>query len=502
LSQIAADADARRPGAGLRGDLSSRALAVAGHPYITLALIVGACIAVYAPALNDWFQTDDYLLLRAGTLYDFPRYLREAFDFRDFEPLHFLNYRPLYFSTSKVMFNVFGLEPLPWHAVSLVLHCANAIMVWHICRRLSGSVMAAHVAAGIFALHPVFTTTVSWISGYNSVTATTCQLACVLAFLRFLDEEKLRWYGASLGAYTVGILFHQEIFLVCGVIYVYYLLNEVHDIRQVADSRALRIFVPFATVMTAWLVIQGWNAHESGFISLFEPSTRNIKGMVGMIGISIYPRDMGHLRAIHGVLTSVALGVCVILATNAGPRWRVFAFCGVWYGASLLLVLLYFGKTDITILAAFPRKVYPAGPALAIVLAMCLETVWGFAKSKLPAAVSLTLAVVLVAGAVLAFRQANEYVRESDRLAIEAEAYSVALKHKYPSIAPGATLHLAAVPKSLILYCPFPCYVGDLVITEYGRIVPIEFIDPKQASDPAYLASLPPNDAVFCYQCP
>ena len=56
----------------------------------------------------------------------------EAFDFRDTtQPLPLLEraYRPLYSITILAEAQIFGLNPLPYHLVSILIHLANVSLV-------------------------------------------------------------------------------------------------------------------------------------------------------------------------------------------------------------------------------------------------------------------------------------------------------------------------------------------------------------------------------------
>ncbi len=60
-------------------------------------------------------------------------------------------YFPLVYTPFRIERALWGLNPLGYHLVNLLLHMANAILVWRLLVRLN--ISGAWLAAGIFALH-------------------------------------------------------------------------------------------------------------------------------------------------------------------------------------------------------------------------------------------------------------------------------------------------------------------------------------------------------------
>lgn len=73
-------------------------------------------------------------------------------------------YRPLITLFNLVGFRLWGASPLPFHVAVLLLHAANAVLVFMFLRTMV-STQAALIAAAIFAVSPVRVESVTWISG-------------------------------------------------------------------------------------------------------------------------------------------------------------------------------------------------------------------------------------------------------------------------------------------------------------------------------------------------
>jgi len=76
-------------------------------------------------------------------------------------------YRPLTFLTLQWNGD-FGRgepSPVPYHVTNWLLHAGASVLAWLLARRVTGSDAAALVAGALFAVHPIHTEAVAWVSG-------------------------------------------------------------------------------------------------------------------------------------------------------------------------------------------------------------------------------------------------------------------------------------------------------------------------------------------------
>lgn len=148
------------------------------------AAIAIAVFLLYLPALRGGFLWDDdvyvtknFALRSAGGLVDIWKI-----------PPTTRQYYPVTFTVAWAEYQLWGNAPLGHHAVNVLLHAANALLVWRILLCLG--VPGAWLAAWLFAIHPVQVEAVAWVTQLRGVLSAFFALLSTLAFARYLDDGR------------------------------------------------------------------------------------------------------------------------------------------------------------------------------------------------------------------------------------------------------------------------------------------------------------------------
>ncbi|HEV2046172.1 MAG TPA: tetratricopeptide repeat protein [Chthoniobacterales bacterium] len=159
-------------------------------------------IAVYRPAWNGGFLWDDDAYVTKNTLLTAPDGLRRIWFSLDAPSQYF----PLVYTTFRIERGLWNLNPTGYHWVNLLLHVANALLVWCLLVRLK--VPGAWLAAAIFALHPVQVESVAWITERKNVLMGFFFFLTLLAWVEYVDlRTTRRWvfYAAALILYLMAL---------------------------------------------------------------------------------------------------------------------------------------------------------------------------------------------------------------------------------------------------------------------------------------------------------
>src|SRR5262245_16799149 len=168
----------------------SRPAALPWDSWLIPVPIAVLTFVVFAPAVHGQFVWDDTLNLSGNALYRGLGWPQLRWMFTTF---HMGHYIPLTWMTFGLDYLVWGTDPFGYHLTNVILHAANAVIVYFVARRvlaatLSGGRMARALAASavalLFPLHPLRAESVAWATERRDVLSALFYLLAVLTYLR------------------------------------------------------------------------------------------------------------------------------------------------------------------------------------------------------------------------------------------------------------------------------------------------------------------------------
>src|SRR5712672_3107781 len=95
-------------------------------------ILAGSVILVYQPVWNGGFIWDDDVYVTENKLLTAPDGLHRIWFSTDSPSQYF----PLVYTAFRLEHRLWGLNPAGYHWVNILLHAANALLVWRLLRRL------------------------------------------------------------------------------------------------------------------------------------------------------------------------------------------------------------------------------------------------------------------------------------------------------------------------------------------------------------------------------
>ena len=166
---------------------------------VTIALLA---VVSYFPALSGGFVWDDVIFSEEPVLHS-PGALRSIW----FSPADIKNeghYWPLVYTSFWLEHKLWGLNPVGYHAVNILLHLVNCLLLWRLFDRLA--IPGAVLIAAVFAVHPLHVESVAWIIERKDVLSALFYLTAVLTWLRFNESPGPGRYALALALFAAGLL--------------------------------------------------------------------------------------------------------------------------------------------------------------------------------------------------------------------------------------------------------------------------------------------------------
>src|SRR5208283_1278545 len=156
-------------------------------------LLIAFVVVAYSPvAHNGFLNFDDgtYITtnphIKAGLTGQTVKWA-----FTTFEGAH---YHPLTWLTHALDCQLFGLDPAAHHEVNVLLHAANAVLLFLLLQTVTGFPWRSLFVAALFALHPINVESVAWAAERKNVLSMLFLLLALHAYVAYVRQPKLTRY--------------------------------------------------------------------------------------------------------------------------------------------------------------------------------------------------------------------------------------------------------------------------------------------------------------------
>jgi hypothetical protein len=406
---------------------------------------VAAAVLSYLPTLDNYFVQDDFgvvALLSSKPATYFPRWFVSTWmeDIWGYTPDEIRPFPALSYQIAAV----FGAaSPYANHVINIAFHAVNTLLVLAVAVEAAGLALApALVAALCFAVLPMQTESVAWITGRVDSMPACFFLAAFLLFVRWRTTHRARAYGGAVAWCAVALLSKQNAVILVPCLMAYDIVVGRRAVRPAWSW--LRPYVPFIVLTVAYLALR---------YALFGEVAR--ESMLNERQFAVFSADLGvHLKRLvygepgvamsgtrlAGWIGAAAAAILVYAAWAEGRRAAPLAATAVFFG--LVWIGLCVAPTLVAGYAS-PRHMYLASVGWAILVAVPVELLW---RRETRAARWLA-----VAGAATVFgvysRQLQREVAQWDRRAEVSQRIVHDLEGEATRM-PAGTLVLAGAPRS------------------------------------------------------
>jgi len=168
-------------------------------------LLVAATLALYNPVNRHPFVNydDDRYVIDNPHVHNGLGWDTIAWAFTSTEQA---NWHPLTWLSHALDYRFFGQNPTGHHFTSLLIHAANAVLLFLLLTFATGRIGSSLFAALLFALHPLNVESVAWVAERKNVLSTFFFLAAIGAYGWYAQKPGWLRYLAVAGLFVLGLM--------------------------------------------------------------------------------------------------------------------------------------------------------------------------------------------------------------------------------------------------------------------------------------------------------
>ena len=271
-------------------------------------------------------------------------------------------WHPLTLVSHMLDCQLYGLKPWGHHLTSVLLHAANAVLLFLIFRRMTGACWRCAALAALFALHPLRVESVAWVAERKDVLSTFFWMLALWAYARYAQKSKVQSPKSKV-AYVLAL-----VFFACGLMckpmlvtlpFVLLLLDfwPLRRLELNAQHSTLKTLVPlvreklpFFALAAVAVVVTFLVQQRAGAVATWLPMSARLSNApvsyLRYMGKMFWPENLSayypHPR--HWLAWVVMAAAGLLVAASAGAilqaRRRPYVTFGwLWFSGMLVPVI-------------------------------------------------------------------------------------------------------------------------------------------------------------------
>ena len=331
------------------------------------------------------------------------------------------NWHPLTWMSHMLDILLFGLDPSGHHAISLLIHGLNTLLLFGALRYMTRAVGRSAFVAALFAVHPLHAETVAWVSERKDVLSTFFAMTSMWAYAGYARRPSPGRYLASALLLALGLM-AKPMLVTLPLLFLlldFWPLNRWHPATKgpspFSGRRAAPLFLmveklpllALAAISSLVTVFVQSEARTPAADIAFPLRAANaVVAYVRYMGKAIWPSDLvflyphpnlpgGESWALWQIAGSAAaLAAITALAIKLGMHRRYLITGWLWFAVALVPVI---GLVQVGLQAMADRYTYVPLVGLSIIIAWGAADLAGSWSSNRAAAAK----VLRVVGTVL-----------------------------------------------------------------------------------------------------
>ncbi|MBL7157630.1 MAG: tetratricopeptide repeat protein [Candidatus Omnitrophica bacterium] len=221
-----------------------------GTLLISIVLIIILGFAVYGNSLKGELIWDDEYLIKSNLYLRDSSYLTKLLTrpIGDGAGIESGSYRPLQMLMHMLEFSLWKLDVMGYHIVNTILHILAALGIFWFIYVLFGDFLMAFLTGALFAVHPIHTEAVAYISGRSDSLVTIFIILSLIFYIKYLHSGRAITYTVMLLCSIFAVLSKEN-----GIILPILLLLYHYSFKK---RLKIKSFLPVAGICFFYLFLR------------------------------------------------------------------------------------------------------------------------------------------------------------------------------------------------------------------------------------------------------
>ena len=221
--------------------------------YASIILSV-VTFGIYLNSTSGLFVFDDWVLIVGNSKVHFLEEWKRILG----------GYRPIRTLVLAILYHFFGENPVGYHVVNLLIHVMTTLVAFHLVRVLTHQTKTAFLSALVFAVHPIQTDSVAYISGIRDTLSGLFYLTSFYLFLVYRKTPRVGLLMAFLLFNGLGLFTKES---AASLVFMYFMYDFTKSM-SLLNKPSLKEFLRGAFTKTVE-VLKTYRWFYSGLILFF-----------------------------------------------------------------------------------------------------------------------------------------------------------------------------------------------------------------------------------------
>ncbi|MFQ5455959.1 MAG: tetratricopeptide repeat protein [Nitrospirota bacterium] len=221
---------------------------------VSISLII---VVIYYNSLDNSFHYDDYHSIVENSFIrgigNIPSFFLTTLTFSGYERFA-KSYRPLLLVSYTINYYFGKLDPYGYHLVNIIIHLLCSVFLYLIVKEITGDYNISLLSGILFALMPINTDAVNYITARSSLLSTSFYLLSFLFFIYFRVYGRITHYFLFLISFAAALLSKEIAITLPVILFVYDCYFVKKEYRK--GLKSAMVHLPFLITGIIYLIIR------------------------------------------------------------------------------------------------------------------------------------------------------------------------------------------------------------------------------------------------------